>query len=76
MESWAGLFAPAGTPAAVVARLNAETRRILDDPQVKAQLLKIGFEALGSTPAELDAFVREQLVKTARMAREAGIEPE
>lgn len=76
VESWAALFAPAGTPAAVVARVNVETRRILDDPEVKARLLNVGFEGFGSTPEALDAFVKEQLVKTARMARDAGIEPE
>jgi tripartite-type tricarboxylate transporter receptor subunit TctC len=76
VESWAGLFAPAGTPAAVVTRLNAETRAIVDSPLVRAQLARIGFEAFGSTPEELDAFVRDQLVRTARMAKEAGIEPE
>jgi len=76
VESWAALFAPAGTPAEVVARINTETRRILDDPQVKGRLLNVGFEAFGSTPEALDAFVKEQLVKTARMAREAGLEPE
>jgi tripartite-type tricarboxylate transporter receptor subunit TctC len=76
VESWAGLFAPAGTPPAVVARLNAATRAIVDNPQIRAQLAVIGFEAFGSTPEELDAFVKDQLVKTARIAREAGIEPE
>jgi tripartite-type tricarboxylate transporter receptor subunit TctC len=76
VESWAGLFAPAGTPPAIVARLNAETRAIVDSPQVRAQLALLGFEAFGSTPEELDAFVRDQLIKTARMAKEAGIEPE
>jgi tripartite-type tricarboxylate transporter receptor subunit TctC len=76
VESWAGLFAPAGTSAAIIARLNSETRAIVDSPGIKAQLAKIGFEAFGSTPEELDAFVKDQLVRTARMAREAGIEPE
>jgi tripartite-type tricarboxylate transporter receptor subunit TctC len=76
VESWAALFAPAGTPSAIVARLNAETRAIVDSPQARAQLARVGFEAFGSTPEELDAFVRDQLVRTARMVKEAGIEPE
>jgi tripartite-type tricarboxylate transporter receptor subunit TctC len=76
VESWAALFAPAGTSAAVVARLNSETRTTVENPAIKAQLASIGFEAFGSTPEELDAFVKDQLIRTARMAREAGIEPE
>jgi tripartite-type tricarboxylate transporter receptor subunit TctC len=76
VESWAGLFAPAGTPAPIVARLNAGTRAILENSQIKAQLARIGFEAFATTPEELGAFVKEQLVRTFRMAREAGIEPE
>jgi tripartite-type tricarboxylate transporter receptor subunit TctC len=76
VESWAGLFAPAGTPAAIVARLNAETRKIVENPQIKAQIAQIGFEVFGSTPEELGVFVKDQLVRTGRMAKEAGIEPE
>ena len=76
VESWAALFAPAGTSAAVVARLNSETRTTVENPAIKAQLARIGFEAFGSTPEDLDAFVKDQLIRTTRMAREAGIEPE
>jgi tripartite-type tricarboxylate transporter receptor subunit TctC len=76
VESWAGLFAPAGTPAAIVTRLNAETRRIIEDPPVKAQIAQIGFELFGSTPKELGEFVKAQLVRTAKMVKDAGIEPE
>jgi tripartite-type tricarboxylate transporter receptor subunit TctC len=76
VESWAGLFAPAGTPPAIVARLSAETRRIIEDRQVKAQIAQIGFELFGSTPEELGEFVKVQLVRTAKMVKDAGIEPE
>ena len=76
VESWAGLFAPAGTPAEIVRRLNAETRRIIENPQVKAQIAQIGFEVFGSTPEELGEFVKVQLVRTFRMVKDAGIEPE
>ena len=76
VESWAGLFAPAGVAADIVARLNAETRKIVENPQVKAQIGQIGFEVFGSTPGELGEFVKDQLVRTARMVKDAGIEPE
>jgi tripartite-type tricarboxylate transporter receptor subunit TctC len=76
MDSWAGLFAPAGTPPEVVARLNAEMRRILDDTEAKARIANLGFEAFGSTPDELGEFVNAQLVKWTKMIKEAGIEAE
>jgi len=76
VESWAGFFAPAGTPGEIVTRLNREMRKIIDDPKVKAQIANIGFEAFSSTPEELGEFVKAQLVKSAKMIKEAGIEPE
>jgi putative tricarboxylic transport membrane protein len=76
MDSWAGLFAPAGTPVDVVARLNAEMRKILDDPEAKARIANLGFEAFGSTPDELGAFVKAQLTKWTTMIKQAGIEAE
>jgi tripartite-type tricarboxylate transporter receptor subunit TctC len=76
MDSWAGLVAPAGTPPAVIARLNAELRRIIDSPQGQARFASAGFEAFSSTPEELAKFIKVQLGKWTRMVREAGIEPE
>lgn len=76
MDSWAGLFAPARTPTEVVHLLNAETRKIIEDPAVKARLGTVGFEAFSSTPDELEDFVRTQLVKWAKMIKDAAIEPE
>jgi putative tricarboxylic transport membrane protein len=66
VDSWAGLFAPA----------NSEARKVIDDPQVNAQIANIGFEAFSSTPDELGDFVRSQLVKWSRMIKDAGIEAE
>jgi tripartite-type tricarboxylate transporter receptor subunit TctC len=76
VESWAGLFAPAGISADIVTRLNLEIRKIVENPQVKAQIAQIGFEVFGSTPEELGAFVKDQLVRTSRMVKDAGIEAE
>jgi tripartite-type tricarboxylate transporter receptor subunit TctC len=76
MDSWAGLFAPANTPPEIIARLNAETRRIIDNPEIKARIGEIGFEAFSSTPEELGEFVKVQLTKWTKMIRDAGIEPE
>ena len=76
VDSWAGLFAPANTPPEVVTLLNAELRKIIDDPDVKAQIARMGFEAFSSTPDELGEFARVQLGKWSKMIKDAGIEPE
>lgn len=76
MDSWAGLFAPAGTPPEIVAKLNAELRKIIDNPDTKARIAVLGFEAFSSSTAELNEHVKVQLVKWTRMIKDAGIEPE
>jgi tripartite-type tricarboxylate transporter receptor subunit TctC len=76
MDSWAGLFAPANTPAEIVGRLNTELRTIIDNPETKARIAALGFEAFSSTPGELDQFAKVQLVKWTKMIKEAGIEAE
>jgi tripartite-type tricarboxylate transporter receptor subunit TctC len=76
MDSWAGLFAPAGTPGDIVGRLNTEVRAILGDPEIKAKIAATGFEAFASTPAEFDEFVKAQLASWGKMVKDAGIEPE
>ena len=76
MDSWAAMFAPARSPPEIVTRLNAEVRRIIDEPDVKARLGGLGFEAFSSTPDELGDFVKVQLIKWTQMIKDAGIEPE
>ena len=76
MDSWAALFAPANLPTDIQARLSTELRKIIDMPEVKAQIAATGFEAFSSSPQELDEFVRAQLVKWTRMIKDAGIQPE
>jgi len=76
MDSWAGMFAPANTPGEIIARLNSELRRIIDDQNVKTPLAAVGFEAFSSTPEEFGDFVKLQLMKWTRMIKDAGIEAE
>jgi tripartite-type tricarboxylate transporter receptor subunit TctC len=76
MDSWAGIFAPAKTPPAIVTQLNIELRKIIDSAEVKSKLRAAGFEAFSSSPQELDDFVRVQLDKWGRMIKDAGIQPE
>jgi tripartite-type tricarboxylate transporter receptor subunit TctC len=76
MDSWAAIFAPAGTPAEIITLLNKELRRIIDSEEVKASLGKAGFEAFSSSPQELEEFVKVQLAKWGKMIKDAGIQPE
>ncbi len=76
MDSWAGIFAPAGTPEPIVNLLNTELRKIIDSADVKSKLGQAGFEAFSSSPKELDDFTKAQLVKWGQMIKDAGIQPE
>jgi tripartite-type tricarboxylate transporter receptor subunit TctC len=67
------ILAPAGTPKHIVARLNAEIRKALADPDTRRLLDELGLVARGSSPEELDAVTREQLAKYARLIGELGI---
>ena len=58
VESWYGALAPAKTPPAIVAKLNAAFVKVLENPQVKEKLLAQGAEAASSTPAEFDRVIR------------------
>ena len=76
MDSWAAMFAPANTPPEIVTRLSRELRKIIDNPEIKAKMAAMGFEAFSSSPEELGDFVKVQLVKWTKMIKDAGIEPE
>jgi tripartite-type tricarboxylate transporter receptor subunit TctC len=76
ITSWNAIFAPAGTPAPVIARLNKELVAIVSDKTNVDEFKKFGFEAFGSTPEELGTFVKEELKKWAGLVKDAGIQPE
>ena len=71
-----GVFAPAGTPAAVVTRLNAELVKIVRAPDTKAKFLELGADPVGSTPEALAAAVKADTAKWAKVIKDAGIKPE
>jgi tripartite-type tricarboxylate transporter receptor subunit TctC len=74
--SWLGLFAPAGTPQEIVARLSTEAIRIVKLPDVREKLLQQGADPIGGTAAELAAAIQADIVKYARVIRAAGVKPE
>jgi len=76
LTAWFAAFAPAGTPAPVVDKLNAAFAAVLTDPAATETLLGAGIEPATSTPAELAAFVGTETEKWASIVKSAGIEPE
>ena len=76
ITSWNGVFAPAGTPAPIVNKLNVALVEIVQDPAIRERLAAIGFDAFGSTPEELKNFVSSELIKWAKLIKDAGIEPQ
>jgi tripartite-type tricarboxylate transporter receptor subunit TctC len=74
-SSWYGLFAPAGTPAPVVNRLNAEVVKILRGAEIGSLLLSQGAQPVGSTPEAFSAHIRAELVKWQKAVRAAGVKP-
>jgi tripartite-type tricarboxylate transporter receptor subunit TctC len=76
VDVWFALYAPKSTPADVVARLNAETRKYLASPEAKAAYDKLGHEAYGSSGEEVTALVRAEHEKYSVAVREAKISPQ
>ena len=70
---WYGVFAAAGTPQPIVQKLNAEFIRAMNVPEVKERVEALGYQVVGSTPAQLDAHVRSEITRWARVVKEAGV---
>lgn len=70
---WIGIFAPAGTPEPAVARLHRDFVAALADPEVGRRLAQAGVESIGSTPQELDAWVRKDYEKWTRFVKETKL---
>jgi len=70
--AWYGVFAPAGTPAEVVTRLNAEIVRIVRSPEVRELLLKQGAESYATTPEEFTKIVERDIAKWAKVVKASG----
>ena len=68
-----GLLAPAGTPTAVIAKVNAETDRALQLAEVKARIAELGFDAAGGSPEAWAALIRSEMAKWAKVVKEARI---
>jgi tripartite-type tricarboxylate transporter receptor subunit TctC len=75
VTTWFGLFVPAGTSAAIVAKLHGETVKIMASPDVRDKLEAIGILPLGNTPAEFAAVIMAETPYWAQVIKDAGIRP-
>jgi tripartite-type tricarboxylate transporter receptor subunit TctC len=73
---WVGLFVPAKTPRAIVNRLNQEVVRILNNPETKERMIRIGADPMPMTPEQFDAYVSEEIAVSAKIVAGAGIKPQ
>jgi tripartite-type tricarboxylate transporter receptor subunit TctC len=69
---WFGIAAPTGTPQEVVNRMHAEIKAILEMPDVRKRFTDLGFDVVGSTPAEFTQFLRDENAKWKKVAEIAG----
>ena len=76
MTLWFGLWAPAGTPAAVVQKLNAEVNSIVQQPEVREQFAKLGIHPTPMRTDEFAKFVRSEIEVYKRIVKQARIEPQ
>ena len=73
VETWYGVFAPAGTPAAVIWKINADLNSLLNDEAIRALLAKQGMTAAGGPPERLGELVKRELARWTRVVNAAGI---
>ena len=71
--NWYGFFAPAKTPPDVIAKINGDINKALNDPSVARRLDEAGLEVGGGTPKAFDSYVKDEIVKFDKLVKEAGI---
>src|SRR5439155_25793542 len=75
LGSWTGLFAPAKTPPAVIARVHEHVAKAIATPAVRDRLIQLGVIPIGNAPGEFKPFVAAQVKQVADIVKAAGIEP-
>ena len=73
VTSWNGMLAPAGTPAEIVRRLNAEYNKIISDPEMHKRMLANGYEPVGGPPEKFGSHIHAEIAKWAPVAKRAGV---
>jgi tripartite-type tricarboxylate transporter receptor subunit TctC len=75
VETWFGVVAPARTPRSVTAKINAELRRVLALEETQKRLAGLGMVAAAGSPEDLDAYIKAEIAKWAKVIRDADIKP-
>jgi len=75
-SGWLGILVPNGVPPAIIARLNTEIGKVMQNPEVRRALIAQGVEARTSTPEEFGAMMKSETAKWHKIAQDAGIKPE
>jgi tripartite-type tricarboxylate transporter receptor subunit TctC len=75
-SGWHGLFAPAGTPVEIVAKLNSAARKAMAEPRMREFLIEGGYQPDPQSPEEFGAFLKSERVRYAQVVKSAHIEPE
>ena len=73
VTSWNGMLAPAGTPAEIVRRLNADYNRIINDPEMRKRMIANGYEPVGGPPEKFGEHIRAELAKWAPVVKRANV---
>ena len=76
VDVWFGLWAPIGTPPAIVKRLSDAVREVLADPEAKAKLTADGSEIVASSPSDFQAYVKAEVAKWGKIVAESGAKVE
>jgi tripartite-type tricarboxylate transporter receptor subunit TctC len=71
-DTWVGLFVPAGTPPAIVARINADVAKILAAPDLRERIEAAGFDPVGGSPEAFARYVKEEVARWAKIVRATG----
>jgi tripartite-type tricarboxylate transporter receptor subunit TctC len=71
-STWYAMFAPAGTPAALVERLHKEVASIVKAPDIRKQLAAVGIESVGGTPDAMAKYLRSEIAKWGKVAKASG----
>ena len=73
VTSWNGMLAPAGTPAEIIRRLNADYNRIIADPEMRKRMIANGYEPVGGPPEKFGEHIRAEIVKWAPVVKRANV---
>lgn len=76
VSSWYGLFAPAGTPASVIAKVNADLHKIMAQPEVREQFISRGDEPFAGTPEQAGNYLKSEIAKWNKVIKSASIKTE